>query len=364
VSLAGKRCLVIGGTGFVGGRLAERLLLEAGAEVRVTVRDWRKAAWISRTRAELVEADVLELPSIRAAAEGCEVVFHCASGVAASGGYRRTNQEGTANVIQACRDAGVRRLVYVSTVAVHGNRPGMKLSSETAPRLTGRDYSDSKIVAEQLVVAARQHLETVIVRPTYVWGPRSNAFTIRQLREMMAGSFLYVDEGRSVSNAVYIDNLVDALIAAATSASATGNAYLVTDDDGRSWRELFQPYADYLGIQSPPSVDSGSATARLGARGVDGSERALLSLQGPRSLPVRAIRRGVKILRDGLRRRYVDPFELDKFAFDSRADISSTRRDLGYEARHGFPEAMKTTLEWLDDQMGHEVSQWRGEPRT
>jgi len=358
VDLRGAKVLVLGGTGFVGGRLAERLQIEEGAQVRVPVRDWRKAVWIARTGAELVPGDVTDADSMRSAAQGCDLVFHCASGPAAQGGYMRTNREGTANVISACLEAGTRRLVYVSTVAVHAPRPGDRLSSDSPLRETGRDYADSKICAERLVAAA-SGIETVVLRPTYVWGPRSNAFTLRQLREMMAGTFKYVDGGRAVSNAVYIDNLVDALLAAARSGRAVGKQYLVTDGVPYSWKDLFDGYTELLGMETIRSIDSDSAFTRISARAVRKSEGLLESLQGPRPLPVRAMRRLAKITRDSLRKRYVDDFELAKFAMDLPADIDATRRDLGYAPRFDLRAGLEQTRAWLGDQMGFEIGQWR-----
>jgi nucleoside-diphosphate-sugar epimerase len=358
VGLRGARVLVLGGTGFVGGRLAERLLLEEGAQVRVPVRDWRKAVWIARTGAELVPGDVTDADAMRSAAQGCDLVFHCASGPSAQGGYMRTNREGTANVIAACREAGVRRLVYVSTVAVHAPRPGDRLSSDSALRETGRDYADSKICAERLVAAA-SGIETVVLRPTYVWGPRSHVFTLRQMREMMAGTFKYIDGGRAVSNAVYIDNLVDALFAAAGSGSAVGKQYLVTDGVHYSWKELFDGYAELLGIEDIPSIDSESTLTRISARAVRKSEGLLDALQGPQPLPVRAVRRLAKITRDTLRKRFVDDFELAKFAMDLPADIDATRRDLAYAPRFDLRTGLEQTRAWLADQMGFEIGQWR-----
>ena len=358
MSYRGKNVLVIGGTGFVGGRLAERLLLEDGANVRVTVRDWRKAVWISRTAAELVEADVTDAGSIERAARGCDIVFHCASGPSQSGGYMRTNRDGTANVIAACTAAGVQRLVYVSTVAVHAARPGLKLSSETPLLTTGRDYSDSKVVAERLVEEAQRsgRLATVIVRPTYVWGPRSHVFTIRQMRELSAGVFRYVDDGATVANAVHVDNLVDALRAAGIRPEAIGRRFLITDGADYRWRDLFGAYARHLGIDRRlPSVYSGRFSSRAGARMLAVSEHVLSKMLGPRPLPVRAVRRLVKMSCDALRRRYVDPWELAKYACDGVADIDDARQLLGYQPAMDLKQGLAGTLRWVDDQMGEEL---------
>ncbi len=353
----GKRALVIGGTGFIGGRLAERLILEQQAAVRVTVRDWRKAVWISRTSAELVPGDVMDRDSMSAAMRDCDTVFHCASSQAESGGYMATNREGTTNVIAACVAAGVRRLVYVSTVAVHAAKPGVRLSSRSPLLQSGRDYSDSKVVAERLVDAAHESggLETVIIRPTYVWGPRSSLFTTRQLREMKAGTFKYVDAGLAIANAVYIDNLVDALVASGASSLAEGRRFLITDGAAYTWRDLFEPYARLLGIGAIPSVPSAFASSRWGGRAVDHSGTALGKLLGERSIPVRAVRRAVKMTHDRLRKRFVDSWELNKFAYNELADIEEARRVLGYSPRHDLASGMAETILWVRDQLGFEL---------
>ncbi len=349
--------LVIGGTGFVGGRLAERLLLEHGARARVTVRDWRKATWISRSTAELVEADVMDAKSLRAAVRGCAIVFHCASGPAEAGGYLRTNRDGTANVIAACVGEGVRRLVYVSSVAVHAMKPGVQLSSSTPLSMTGRDYSDSKIIAERLIDEAQacSTLSTVIVRPTYVWGPRSHVFTVRQMRELKNGVFRYVDQGAPVANAVYIDNLVDALLSAGVRPEADGRRFLITDGHDYRWRDLFGAYVRHLGLVEPPSLSSQSLLNRRGARALAQVERVLEGMLGTRPLPVRAVRRLVRMTRDALRRRFVDPWELDKYACDTSADIGDARRYLDYEPRFDLARGLTETLDWVDDQMGFEL---------
>lgn len=357
MSYAGKRVLVIGGTGFIGGRLAERLLVEHHARVRVSVRDWRKAVWIARTTAELVPGDVTDVEAMTSAARGCDIVFHCASGSADSGGYMRTNRDGTRNVIDACIKADVARLVFVSTVAVHGARPGLTLSSKTPMTESGRDYNDSKIEAERLVATAHANgrLGAVIMRPTYVWGPRSNAFTVRQVRELSAGTYKYVDGGASVANAVYIDNLVDALILAGTCVGAEGDAFLVTDDADYRWCDFIGHYAQYLGIRDVQSVSSRSLWVRYGCKAVDKFEKRLNSLKGEKPFPVRVFRRLVKVTRDQLRRHFVDSTELNKFSYDGIADISDTKKVLGYSPRIDLATGMAITLQWLDDQYAIEL---------
>ncbi len=346
--------LVIGGTGFIGGRLVERLLIEEGADVRVMVREWHKAVWVSRTTADLVAGDVLDYGSLRRAVEGCAIVFDCASGPSAEGGYQRTNVEGSRNVIRACRESGVRRCVYVSTIAVHGNDPPEKLGPSSPLVETGRDYSDSKVLAEKLFseAYARDQFPVVTIRPTYVWGPRSALFTVRQLCEMKKGRFCFVDQGRARSHAVYIDNLVDALILAGVQPQVCGKAFIITDDQLYTWTEFFGHYQRMAQVGEMRNLSSLSWRDRAGCRFLDRCQRVVEKLQGNSiPLPIKVIRRMVFVAGKLLARRYMSEWDMKKYARESLIDMEDARASLGYHPSWKLEEGMRETARWVEDQL-------------
>jgi len=80
MTLRGKQVLVTGGTGFIGGRLVEKLVLECDAKVRVLVRNFAHSASIARFPLEIIQGDVTDTEAVRRAADGCDVIFHCAYG--------------------------------------------------------------------------------------------------------------------------------------------------------------------------------------------------------------------------------------------------------------------------------------------
>ena len=166
---------VTGGSGFVGAALIERLRSE-GWEVRALARSERAAERVRKLGAEPVAGDLDDRDSLKAGAGGSEVAFHAAAKVEDWGDpadFERLNVRGTENVINACCDAGVRRLVHVGTeAALMAGQPLVNVDEEAPLRPDSAAlYSSSKAKAEQLVRAANGHgLETVVVRPRFVWG--------------------------------------------------------------------------------------------------------------------------------------------------------------------------------------------------
>src|SRR5919107_1628828 len=164
---------VTGGSGFIGGALIERLRTE-GWDVRALARSEGAEQKVRERGAVPVPGDLESEPMMRAAATGCEVAFHAAAKVEDWGDpeeFERLNVRGTENVIAACRAAGVRRLVHVGTeAALMAGQPLVNVD-ESAPLRPDSPalYSSSKARAEQLVRAANG-IETVVVRPRFVWG--------------------------------------------------------------------------------------------------------------------------------------------------------------------------------------------------
>jgi nucleoside-diphosphate-sugar epimerase len=356
VSYAGRKILVTGGTGFIGGRLAERLAVEEQAKVRVLVRDWRKAVWISRANVELVQGDVRERDSLLQAMQGCEIVFHCAASAGTQDECMSTNVDGTRNVLQCAAALSVERVVYLSSVAVHGPTPPDNANEQDELRLSGDPYADSKIAAEKVVWQFWHECRppVVVIRPAPVWGPRGESFTLWPLHRMKSGQWLLVDHGRGTCNVVYIDNLVDALLLAGMKDSAVGEALLITDGQPCSWAEFFGYYARMLAIRELRST--GLLSARFTLAITERVDRLLYKLQDtperePARVLVRAFRRGLRIIRRRLGRFAVfGSWEVAKYAHRGKLNVSKARSLLGYTPRITLNEGMRETEVWLRDQ--------------
>lgn len=246
---------VTGGSGFVGGRLIERLRGD-GYTVRALARSTAAAERVGAHGAEPVRGDLADVEAMRAGAEGCELAFHAAATLGDWGkreDFERGNVEGTANVLRACSDAGVRRLIHVGTeAAVLAGQPLVQ-ADETSPLRPDSPalYSATKARAEQLVLAAnRDSFETVVVRPRFVWGTGDTTVLPTIVELVRSGRFSWIGGGTHRTSITHIDNTVQGLVLGA-SRGRPGNVYFVTDGEPVVFREFVTELLQTQGVAPP-----------------------------------------------------------------------------------------------------------------
>jgi nucleoside-diphosphate-sugar epimerase len=246
---------VTGGSGFIGGKLVQRLVGE-GRRVRALARSDAAAARVAELGAEPVRGDLGNRASIAAGSAGTEVAFHLAAHLGEWGAwaeFERGNVEGTENTLAGCAEAGVERFVHCGTEAALMAGEPLVHVDETAPlRPDSRaPYPATKARAEQAVRrAARDGFKTVALRPRFVWGKGDTTLLPEMVATVEAGKFAWIGGGRNVTDTTHVDNVVEGLVLAAEK-GRSGEAYFVTDGEPVVFREFVTALLQTQGVEAP-----------------------------------------------------------------------------------------------------------------
>jgi nucleoside-diphosphate-sugar epimerase len=274
-----RTAFVTGGSGFIGGRLIERLVRD-GWTVRALARSDAAADRVRAAGAEPVRGDLGDMPAL---GDGVDVVFHAAAKVEDWGPwkeFRRVNVEGTEAVLHAARAAGVRRVVHVGTEGALLHGQPLVAADERMPLAFGSPapYAATKAEAEAAVVSAsRGGLETIVIRPRFVWGP-GDATLLPAIAEMARrGRLRWIGGGTQRTSTTHVDNCVEALVLAADRGTP-GAAYFVTDGEPVVFREFVSAMLATQGIE-PPTGTLPRPVAAVVARAGEAAWR-LLPLPG------------------------------------------------------------------------------------
>jgi 2-alkyl-3-oxoalkanoate reductase len=317
------RALVTGGGGFLGGAVVRRLV-ERGDSVRVIARG--DYPGLRALGVDTVRGDVTDPAAVEAAAEGCDVVFHVAAKAGVWGPfqeYHRANVVGTRNVLDACRKAGVGRLVYTSSPSVVFNGRDMEGVDESAPYPDHFEapYPATKAEAERLVLAANGGtLATVALRPHLIWGPGDNHLVPRIVAR--ANRLRRIGSVPKLIDATYIDNAADAHILASDrlgpDSACAGKAYFIAQGEPIPVWDLVNGILAAAGkrpVTRVISVPVASAVATL----LEGAYR------------------GLRIGREPPLTRFV----VRELSTAHWFDLTAARRDLGYDPKVSTREGLE-----------------------
>jgi nucleoside-diphosphate-sugar epimerase len=328
--LAGQTVFVTGGTGFVGNALVRRLA-GAAAEVRVlALPDDPQADAIQSLggSVRVLTGDVCRPETLTSALRGADLAFHCAAVVtdwAPRPVYNKVNVEGTENVLAAAMEAGVRRLLHVSTNDVFGLGED-RVMDETFPLSPwGEPYPDTKIAAERACWRAHGsgRVEVSMVYPCWVYGPGDSTF-VPELAEAIEEGTMVLWRPDCLVWPNYVENLVDLMLLAATRPEGAGQGYLAHDGFSLTLDDFCHRIAERLGTPPPTRVLPRWA-AMTAARAMEGTGRFLRRTSRPLLTTYIVKNLGARL-----------QFSIDK-----------ARRELGWEPQVGFEEGFAAAMDAL-----------------
>lgn len=325
------RALVTGGGGFLGGAIV-RLLREEGVEVRTFSR--RRYPWLDSLGVEQIQGNLTEESLLSESVQGCDTVFHVAARVGLWGDYRefyRTNVIGTENVISACRQAGVSRLVYTSSPSVvfHGRDMEGVDESVPYPSRFKAAYPATKAAAEQRVLAANgPGLATVALRPHLIWGPEDSHLVPGILERARQGKLRRIGKADKRVDFTYVDNAALAHWLAAQRLEAgspvAGRAYFITQGEPVFLWDFINRLLEVAGL--PPVTRSVPKAVAYSAAACCELLYRILPLKG-----------------EPLMTRFL----VEELTTAHWYDIGAARRDLGYSCRVDTEEGLKRLRETL-----------------
>lgn len=219
---------VTGISGFTGSVLVNKLLQE-GYEVRALARSPSDIP--PRENLQVIEGDLANQAALDELVQGADTVFHIAAMFRSEGKYDEffaVNVEGTRLLLEASKQAGVRRFVYCSTAGVHGHVAAVDApANENAPFNPRDAYQETKLIAEKLCRSAHgKDIEVVIIRPCAIYGP-GDLRMAKMFIMLNKGMFFFVGNGQPNFHPVYIDDLVQGFMLAMTVQSAAGETFII-----------------------------------------------------------------------------------------------------------------------------------------
>jgi nucleoside-diphosphate-sugar epimerase len=274
----------------------------------------------------IVESDIRDTTAMSEAINDADIVFHLAAAhldvTAPESHYRAINVDALANLLQMSETAGVQRFVHCSTVGVYGPISTLP-ADETSPCRPDIAYEITKLDGEELVrkTADQGSLSTVIIRPSWVYGPGCPR-TLKLLRSIARKKFFFVGSANNMRHPLYIGDLQQAFERAATHPITTGSTFIIAGPEAISVRELVKVASKALGVEYNP-ISVPEAFVAVGCAIV---ERTFTALK--RQPPISS--RSMKF-----------------FTESSAFSTEKAKKELGFEATTALPDGLSSTISTL-----------------
>jgi nucleoside-diphosphate-sugar epimerase len=325
------KILITGGNGFLGRHLISSLQ-KRGDSVRVLVLPTEDTAWLEKHDVAVFRGDILSPDTLIAPMRGVQSVFHLAAMIGtwhSMRDYYAVNVTGTENVCRAALNAGVSRLIHISSAMVYDMAMGRAVTEDDLLTPLDEPYSFTKAQGDMLVqrMIREEHLPAVIIRPGTLLGPGDRLNFGRMADRVRAGKGVIIGQGNNAIPLFYITDMVQGLLLALDSEQAVGKVYNISNDQPLTQAQYLKLIAQQIGVATPhihvpytPLYTAAYMAERL----------AILS--NNRILPF-LTRHGVKL-----------------YGANNLISIDKARRELGYAPKVSLNEAVRIACDWYQHQ--------------
>jgi nucleoside-diphosphate-sugar epimerase len=324
-----SRVVITGANGFIGRHLTAAQLALGRHVVAVDQKvdnldDIRHDPMLT-----IIEADICDTAVMSDAIVDADTIFHLAAAhlevTAPDSYYRAINVDALAALLELATAAGVRRFVHCSTVGVYGSISSLP-ADETSPCSPDIAYESTKLDGEDLVrkTADEGNLSTVILRPSWVYGPGCPR-TLKLVRSIARKKFFFVGSADNMRHPLYIGDLLQAFERAATHPTTPGSIFIIAGPEAISVRELVQVASEALGVQYNP-ITVPKVLVAIGCTIIEKTFTAL---------------------------HRQPPFSSRSLKFFTESSAFSTTKatnELGFEARTALSDGLSSTISTLNQE--------------
>ena len=348
-----QRILILGASGFIGGRIAEKLFLDHHHVARCLFRDYSKLSRIARFPLDIVEGDVLRAETLQRAARNCDVCVFSVHGKEAQSSVNwRVNTDGLRNAFEAAVTNHARQFIFLSTTAVfeEGFDSG-EIDEKVIPLATGDGYAAAKLEGERICrnYSEQYAIPVTILRPTIVYGPFAPSFTLYPAELVRSGALKDYGCFSGICNPVFVDDVVDAIIHSILNPRAYNQTFIVSSGQTMSWKDFFDAYS--IAIANRPMDKSNPVSYAMHA--------------GPLRFIKEVLKLGVRLAPNLSRQVYaflrsrgsgnwswvkgqdVSSINLRQYSKCLTYRIDKMVSELGYEPKYNFDRGFELTKEFL-----------------
>ncbi len=336
------KAAVTGATGFVGGKLVEKLV-EKGFEVKALARTTSDISKLESLKVEIVYGDLSSPESLEDFSSGCDHVFHIAALVSDWGkkeDFYTQNIDATKTLLDASIKHGVKRFIHMSSSTViwkstFSEIHNLKNVDENYPypEKYNDNYNETKSIAEKMVIEynGKDDIETVAIRPSNIWGAGDTVILPRVAEAALKGFLVNMGTNNKIVSPCNINNLIHGVILAAESENAPGNIYFINDGKELNNTEFVKDELSAIGIDWKPKM----------------------------TIPYK-VGYGIAFIMEMIFKLFKSPKPpvLTRFAVSALSGsrtycIQKAKEQLGYEPVSSYEEGMSELKEWVDDIGGY-----------
>ncbi len=250
-----KKIFITGGTGFLGQEVIKRLTNE-NFEIKGLARSEKSITKLKKMGVSTVLGSLENIAEWKNELKGQDVVIHCAAPVEFWGSWNKYQKgivDATKNLFNASQKNGVKQFIFISSESVLQNKKDLVNITETEPYPKGPNsfYGKSKMLAEKYILNEKTDMNSIIIRPTFIWGKGVKALdTI--IDKIKSNDFMWINNGKAMFEMVHVKNVAEAIfLSIVNGENKKKEIYFVTDDNPQPTRKFLTKLIETQGIEFP-----------------------------------------------------------------------------------------------------------------